>query len=135
MDEYVKGSRFLLVLCSPKSANSSNVNEIINKFCSQDRLKNVCPIIVEGEPYSNNENECYPEALKKYFPKNEENEYGLQGIDSRNFEGMTLLERDIMLTKMACFLLDVTFDDIWKNRRNTLRVKVLKILHTITKKY
>lgn len=133
LKENVKSSRFLLVLCSPESARSSYVNKIVNKFCSQNRLKNVCPIIVEGEPYSNNENECYSEALKKYFPKNEGNEHGLQGIDYRNFKDMTGLERDIMLTKMASFLLDVTFDDIWKHRRQTMRMRFLKILHAITK--
>jgi hypothetical protein len=59
----LRGSRFLVVLCSPHSARSHYVNEEIYRFKSLGRERQILPIIVAGRPGGEAE-ECFPEALR-----------------------------------------------------------------------
>ncbi len=63
-------SRYLIVVCSPHSARSTYVNSGIDYFVSLGRRDSIIPVIVDGVPYSGNpETECFPEALRRHFPK------------------------------------------------------------------
>lgn len=57
-------SRCLVVLCSPRSAQSKWVNEEVLSFKRLHGEARCLAVIVEGEPYSGGERECFPEALR-----------------------------------------------------------------------
>lgn len=70
LKQRMEQSRFLIVVCSPHSASSAYVNSGIDYFVSLGRRDSIIPVIVDGVPYSGNpETECFPEALRRHFPK------------------------------------------------------------------
>ena len=65
----LRGSRYLLVICSPRSVASEWVNEEIKTFKSFGRESQVLCLIVDGEPYASNNpqlglEECFPEPIR-----------------------------------------------------------------------
>lgn len=63
-------SKYLIVICSPASAKSTFVNGGIDRFVQLGRRDRIIPFIVDGVPYSGDpETECFPEALRRHFPK------------------------------------------------------------------
>ena len=57
-------SRFQIVLCSPKAAQSKWVNEEILTFKRMHGEHRTLALILSGEPYSGGDTECFPEALR-----------------------------------------------------------------------
>jgi tetratricopeptide (TPR) repeat protein len=57
-------SRFQIVLCSPKAAQSRWVNEEILSFKRLHGEHRTLALIVSGEPYAGDERECFPPALR-----------------------------------------------------------------------
>jgi tetratricopeptide (TPR) repeat protein len=57
-------SRFQIVLCSPAAAKSRWVNEEIIQFKRIHGEHRTLALILEGEPYSGGEEECFPPALR-----------------------------------------------------------------------
>jgi len=57
-------SRFQIVVCSPRSAKSHWVNEEIKHFKRSHGEFRTLALIVEGEPYSGGDQECFPPALR-----------------------------------------------------------------------
>ncbi len=57
-------ARFQIVLCSPRSAKSMWVNEEILAFKRAHGEASVLPLIIGGEPYTGDERECFPPALR-----------------------------------------------------------------------
>jgi hypothetical protein len=58
----LEASQFLIVICSPNSAQSKYVNEEIRRFKALGRTQNIIPVIVDGEPHDPKK-ECFPPAL------------------------------------------------------------------------
>lgn len=56
-------SEHLIVICSPRSAASAEVNEEIRAFKAAGRGDRILALIVDGEP-NDPANECFPPALK-----------------------------------------------------------------------
>lgn len=59
----LEDSEFLVVLCSPHSANSLYVNEEVRLFKAMGRADRIIPVIIAGDPGDHN-NECFPDAVK-----------------------------------------------------------------------
>lgn len=62
-------SRYLIVICSPRSARSRWVNEEIKLFKAAGREDQVLCLIVDGEPNADDKpesglEECFPEAVR-----------------------------------------------------------------------
>lgn len=65
-------SRYLIVICSPRSAQSLSVNEAVRYFKQLGRGSHVVPIVIAGEPYASEANkpgrspadECFVPALR-----------------------------------------------------------------------
>jgi len=57
-------SRFQIVLCSPRAAASKWVNEEILSFKRVHGENRTLALIVGGEPYTGDERECFPPALR-----------------------------------------------------------------------
>jgi len=56
-------ARFLIVVCSPRAARSSGVNDDIRRFVEAGREEYIVPFIIEGEPVGDDDKRCYPPAL------------------------------------------------------------------------
>ena len=61
-------SQWLIVICSPHSAQSEWVGREIQHFISTGRADHILPFIISGSPYSADENECFNPVLKQVFP-------------------------------------------------------------------
>ncbi len=57
--------RYLIVICSPRSAASAYVDQEVRRFIEQGRTEYVIPFIVDGQPApgSGRADNCYPESL------------------------------------------------------------------------
>jgi len=71
IDEALRQSRYLIVICSPHSAKSRWVNEEIKAFKKLGREDRLLALIVDGEPNASDtvsrgsaEDECFPEAMR-----------------------------------------------------------------------
>lgn len=108
-------SKYLIVICSPRSAKSEWVNKEMETFISMGRTTNVIPFIIDGKAFAaNSEEECFPIALRQ-LPKEQE-------ILGANINEMG---RDAAAVKVVARMFDVRFDVLWqrhereqKRRRN-----------------
>lgn len=73
----LRGSRYLIVICSPKAAHSQWVNEEIKTYKALGREDRVLCLIVDGEPYASEKPEsgqleCFPAAVRFRVSQNGE---------------------------------------------------------------
>ncbi len=69
INDALQQSRYLIVICSPRSAQSKWVNEEIKNFKALGREDRVLCLIVDGEPNAGDKpelklEECFPEAVR-----------------------------------------------------------------------
>lgn len=96
-------SKYLIVICSPRSAQSEWVNKEIEFFVKKGRVSCIIPFIIDGIPLSRNpEQECFPQAIRQ-IPKDQE----LLGANI-NETG-----RDAAAVKVVACMFDVRFDELW----------------------
>lgn len=63
LENALDASEALLVICSPVAARSHWVNAEIEHFIRSDRGERIYCLIVDGEPNTGDERECFPPAL------------------------------------------------------------------------
>ncbi len=77
-------SRYLIVVCTPNAAKSERVNAEIEYFKSLGRGNKIIPVILNGDPLSENpKKQCYPAALADISPaefKTTVSEYGKRRV-------------------------------------------------------
>lgn len=56
-------ARYLIVICSPRGACSTRINDDVRRFIEAGREDYIIPFIIEGEPDGDGERRCYPPAL------------------------------------------------------------------------
>ena len=120
LNEKLEKSKFLIVVCSPKSAASDWVGEEIETFVRLGRKSNIIPFIVDGVPYSDDETECLHSLIKKFFPRSESHE------DDREILGANVNEEgqgsrrakwNKAVVKVIAKMLGVEFDELWRRER------------------
>jgi formylglycine-generating enzyme required for sulfatase activity len=113
-------SATLIVLCSPASARSQNVNEEIRLFKDRHPDRPIIPVIVAGRPRSGDA-ECFPPALKlKLGPQGQITdtpEPEIVAADIRH-EGDG---KDLGLAKVIARLLGVGTDDVFRRAERARR--------------
>jgi hypothetical protein len=63
-DSSLRGpARYLIVICSPRGARSSRVNDDARHFTASGREEYIVPFIIDGEPDGEGEKRCYPAPL------------------------------------------------------------------------
>ena len=67
--EELDASRFLIVICSPNSAQPNIegkhwVNDEATRFIETGRVDDIIPVIVDGEPNVGGDRECFPPVLR-----------------------------------------------------------------------
>ncbi|MBQ9537758.1 MAG: toll/interleukin-1 receptor domain-containing protein, partial [Treponema sp.] len=116
-------SKFLIVICSPNSADSYWVNEEVKHFIEIGRKEYIIPVIVDGEPQSvDSAYECLCPALKRTE-------------DGDEFLGINVIEdtsrhKEESVARIAAKLLGLDFDTLWdwqkrEQKRRTLRRRLL----------
>ncbi|MBR6749125.1 MAG: TIR domain-containing protein, partial [Bacteroidaceae bacterium] len=104
IEQALEQSKFLIVICSPRSARSPWVNKEVEYFIQSGRTQYIIPYIIDGEPFAQDEsNECFPPALRALTANNE-----LLGIN------MNELGRDAAAIKVVARMFGLRFDTLWQ---------------------
>lgn len=116
LQERLKASRNLIVICSPNSAKSEWVGKEIEYFHSLGRTDNIHFFIVEGEPHSGNEDtECFNPIVETL---------GLPEILGANIHERVSrwpwVNRERAYVQLITKLLGVEFDSIWKRHKRQM---------------
>lgn len=106
-------SKYLIVICSPSSAQSTWVNKEAQTFIDEGRTEYIIPFIVEGVPHAeNSQDECFPEVLRN-IPSEQE----LLGINVQE------IGREKAFIRLAAYMIGVSFDTLWQRYRRQERQK------------
>lgn len=120
LQERLRSSRHLIVICSPYSAKSEWVSKEIEFFHSLGRTKDIHFFIVEGVPHSGDpETECFNPIIKKL---------GLPEILGANINEKIYrqpwLNCERAYVQLISKLLGVDFDAIWQRHKRQLITKI-----------
>lgn len=111
-------SRYLIVICSPRSAKSEWVNKEVETFIGMGRTDNIIPFIIDGKAFAKNPNEeCFPLAIRN-FPAEQE-------ILGANISEMG---RDAAAVKVVAQMFGLKFDELWQRHEREQRRKRLMIV-------
>ena len=129
-------SKYLLVICSPRSAQSPWVGAEIDTFVQLGRRDRIIPVIVEGIPYSGDpQTECYNPMLIKHFPHsdNVDEDREILGVNiHEEGSGSAYIKRERAVMQVVSRMLNVSFDRIWqRQRRRLIRRAVLSTVGTL----
>ena len=121
LQERLRASRNLIVICSPNSAKSDWVGKEIEFFHQLGRTKQIHFFIVEGEPHSGNpDTECFNPIVDKL---------GLPEILGANIHEKIYrwpwLNKERAYVQLISKLLGVEFDAIWQRHRRLLIQKTI----------
>lgn len=116
LQERLKASRNLIVICSPNSAKSQWVGREIEFFHQLGRTKNIHFFIVDGIPHSGDpDTECFNPVVDKLgLP-----EILGANIHEKNYK-QPWLNRERAYVQLISKLLEVEFDTIWQRHRRQL---------------
>lgn len=126
----LNSSKYLIVVCSPRAAQSTWVCKEVQEFIDSGREKYIIPYIIEGEPNAKNSvNECFPKTL-------------LELSGSRELRGININKggSDLAAIKIVAHILGLQLDTLWerwayekrKRRRWIIFFTVLSFLITLT---
>ena len=116
LQERLKASRNLIVICSPNSAQSAWVGKEIEFFHSLGRTENIHFFIVDGKPHSGDPaTECFNPVIDKL---------GLPEILGANIHEanyrLAWLNKERAYVQLVSKLLGVEFDAIWQRHKRIL---------------
>lgn len=124
LNDKLDQSEYLIVLCSPRSADSPWVGEEIARFCESGRRDKVVALIIDGTPYCDIPGkECYHPVLKKYFPKGQtiETDRQLLGADIHSAgPESSYHKREHAFMQVVAAILQLPFEDLWNRRKTQL---------------
>lgn len=106
-------SKYLILLCSPHSAQSKWVSDEARTFVEAGRLDRIIPLMIpEG---GGNERDLFPAYLREYFDSNPDRELLGVNIDE--------VGREKAFVRIVSRLLDVSYDSLWKRHLRHKRLK------------
>lgn len=128
LQERLKASRHLIVICSPNSAQSEWVGKEIEFFHKLGRTKQIHFFIVDGQPHSSNpDTECFNPII---------NTLGLPEILGANIHEKIYrwpwMNKERAYVQLISKLLGVEFDAIWQRHKRLLIQKVISWVIGIT---
>lgn len=113
--KHLEESKFLILLCSKNSAQSSWVSDEAKAFVDMGRLDHIIPVIIPDE--STPERELFPEFLRNYFTEHPDKE--LLGVNIGE------VGKEKALIRVVSKMLDVSFDSLWKRHLRQKRIRIL----------
>ena len=121
----LRRSKYLIVICSPKAAQSEYVGKEIEYFKSLGRTDKIIPYILDGKPFDDDPAiECFPKAIKELRGTPEE----ILGADIQ--EG----GRNIAAIRVIAKMFDLAFDTLYqrfareKRRNRIILTTILTLL-------
>ena len=122
IEKGLKGSKYLIVVCSPRAAKSPWVSKEVQYFIDHGRENNIIPFIIGGSPNASNpEDECFPEGLRQLSGEKE-----ILGININE------MGRDAATIKVIARMFDLRFDTLWqRHERAKHRRRIAIILGTL----
>lgn len=126
LHEELEKSKYLIVVCSPFSAQSEWVGKEIADFLAMGKKENIILFIIDGTPYSNNpETECYHPVIKEHFP-------AILGANIYE-EGNEIawIKREKAFIRIIAGMLDLNFDLLWNRHRRYFFQKVISFFSLI----
>ena len=139
LKQRMEQSEYLIVVCSPRSAKSQFVNGGIDYFVNLGRRDRIIPLIIDGIPYSNDpQTECFPEALRRHFPKSADpmQDHQILGVNlNEEGAGSRRWKRQRAVLMVIARMLGLEFENLWnrevqrrRKRKITLSLIVCSIL-------
>ena len=110
----MESAKYLIVICSPLSAQSTWVCKEVQKFIDLGREEFIIPFIIDGTPNSNDADECFPSALRTL-------------VGNRELLGINVNEngRDAAAVKVIARMFGIQFDVLWQRYQKAANRKRL----------
>ena len=113
IEEALNNSKFLIVVCSPNSAQSEWVNKEVELFKLAGKTANIILYIVDGTPFAKESTqECYPKGIRT-LPKEQE----LLGAD------INKLGRNDAIIKIVAQMFELSFDTLKQRYEREQKIK------------
>lgn len=125
----IENAESLIVICSPRSAQSKWVNAEINHYRRTGRARKVFAVIIDGVPNSGDpETECFPPSLRAAGDPDDPDALPIEplGLDVRK-DGP---ER--ACARLAAGLMGVDFDDLWQRDRRRAEARQRLLIGGLT---
>jgi len=111
--EALENSKYLIVICSPRAAQSKWIGKEVQTFIDMGRTDKVIPFIIGGTPFSDNpQEECFPSTLLE-LPKEQE----LLGVNINE------MGRDAAVVKVVARMFGLKFDTLWQRHEREQKRK------------
>lgn len=111
----LEGSKYLIVICSPRAAQSPWVSKEVQNFINNGRENYIIPFIIGGTPNAKNpEEECFPEGLRQLSGEKE-----ILGININE------MGRDAAAIKVIAQMFGLRFDTLWQRHERAKRRKII----------
>ena len=115
IEKGLKNSKFLIVICSPRSAKSPWVSKEVQFFIDNGRSEFIIPFIIGGTPNATDpDDECFPEGLRQLKGEKE-----LLGININE------MGRDAAAIKVIARMFDLRFDVLWQRHKRSKHLRNL----------
>lgn len=111
-------SKFLIVICSPRSAESYWVNLEVKTFIEMGKVENIIPFIIDGNAFAKIPiDECFPPALRE-LPS------------EREILGANINEsgKHAASVKVVAKMFNIKFDVLWQRYERDKRITRYKVL-------
>ncbi len=118
IEKGLSGSRYLIVICSPRAAKSPWVSKEVQYFIDNGREEFIVPFIIGGTPNAANpEDECFPEGLRLLSGEKE-----ILGININE------MGRDAAAIKVIARMFGLRFDTLWQRHERAKRRRRLAVV-------
>lgn len=115
IEKGLQGSKYLIVICSPRAARSPWVSKEAQYFIDHGRENFIIPFIIGGVPNAANPaDECFPEGLRQLSGERE-----ILGININE------MGRDAAAIKVISRMFNLRFDTLWQRHERDKRRKRL----------
>jgi len=125
LEHNLKNSRFLIVICSNRSAGSYWVGEEIQYFIKTGGKDRIILFIVDGIPYSGDpQTECIHPVIRKNLPE-------MLGVNVREAsKDPNTIKRQKAFIRLLATLLDISFDSLWNRYRRRIIKRAVSYVFT-----
>jgi len=124
LQKSLDNSKFLIVVCSPRSARSYWVGEEINHFIRRGRQDQILLFITDGIPYSANaEKECLHPVVRENLPE-------MLGVNiHEEGSGWAYIKKEKAFIRLLSKSHDLSFDALWdRHRRKKINQALTSLL-------